>query len=156
MYFLGDSSHRRLGAGIRKLVFQVIFEKSRPSLPIIIFNIILGKSWCFSCITGAIMEVTKDSSPNDGPNKETSANKFSDHPRIQVTEYTSLKSANNNHKRKPQQKRSYGGPHTPSIPPVEKATRVALFLTRCPPTPVFLTRCPPTPVFLTRCLPTPV
>ena len=40
-----------------------------------------------------IMEVTEDSSPNDGPNNNgVPANKFGDHPRIQEkgTEYTSL------------------------------------------------------------------
>jgi len=53
-----------------------------------------------------ILEVTEDSSPNDGSNKEITA-KYSDHPRIQESEYTSL-SANNNHKRTSQKKRSYG------------------------------------------------
>jgi len=38
-----------------------------------------------------IMEVTEDSSPNDGPNNNgVPGNKFGDHPRIQGTEYTSL------------------------------------------------------------------
>jgi len=53
-----------------------------------------------------ILELTEDSSPNDGANKEIAA-KFSDHPRIQESEYTSL-STNNNHNRKSQKKRSYG------------------------------------------------
>ena len=55
-----------------------------------------------------IVEVTEDSSPNDS-SKRNSENKFSGHPRIQESEYTSLSA--NNHRRK-SQTRFYGSTYT--------------------------------------------